>query len=801
MADAQAVRELLEKHLSTSKARVKDIFALWDQDGNGLIDKGEFYLALMALGIDCRREVADKIFLSCDADGSGELDYNELNAALRRQTAIDASLRPGAAGYIEVESRNAIALRTEAAGPARVLGASAQLSQAAGGIEEQLRNLLDASWTRVKDLFAEWDADGSGMIDSTEFHRALTQMGLQCSREETDALFNSWDADGSGEIDYREMNKLLRKGSSMKISAVLLPGGAGEIEIESKNVFALRTDGPQTSHSRLLGADAVSLEGDATLAEQLAGALDASGSRVRDLFVEWDADGSGLIDKAEFAKALAQLGVNAERQQSDELFDTFDRDGSGEIDYRELQRELRQHASAAREKRAAERDAKQRARAARREAKEAVRRAKEAEALGPLQTAQGEVEPAVNSDSLRGTAAPDDARVRRRPMIRRAKPGKPVVPVRDRLLDLLPKISPRISETLTRYADADSNIDADWFVKGMLDVGQRPMTRWGEAPFVCLGANGRDARGMAAALKSLFGEIQQSDSTHGVTSGRVPIGAIPARLRKLRDINKGKRSIAVSPPRPPQSVPTPRAVHGRRARAANSSIGAELVREGVTTERGEYARVTNPGLLDAQARVDALLEETIAAERTHARLQKKRYDEGAHWLPKQNTRKAGTRLPNLSPRSRVSPRVYEGIRQRGAELRSMLDNVQYDMGQMATNRAVAAETGPTRAPPDYEYVYDYVVNARPQHNRVAEGGTFSVVPVSDTEEIAFKPVPPVGNRTRMHQSPREPRISRNPRLQTDAKNKAAMMDELKAELKEELREELMGMLSARSRVA
>ena len=59
---------------------------------------------------------------------------------------------------------------------------------------------------------------------------------------EVDALFTSWDPDGSGALELKELEKLLRRGSSVKLDAKLQAGCAGEIELERGNKAALRTE-------------------------------------------------------------------------------------------------------------------------------------------------------------------------------------------------------------------------------------------------------------------------------------------------------------------------------------------------------------------------------------------------------------------------------------------------------------------------------------------------------------------------------------------------------------------------------
>ena len=70
----------------------------------------------------------------------------------------------------------------------------------------------------------------------------------------------------------------------------------------------------------------------------LRSALAQNAVRVMDLFAEWDTNGDHVVSKAEFRKAIGQLGFAVTRPHIDSVFDTFDHDGSGEITYKELVR-------------------------------------------------------------------------------------------------------------------------------------------------------------------------------------------------------------------------------------------------------------------------------------------------------------------------------------------------------------------------------------------------------------------------------------------------------------------------------
>lgn len=100
------------------KKRVIDIFRDLDKNGDGVVTQQEFDERLEELGDfdghagEVRHGLA-MLFESIDADGGGTISYKELNKKLRSGTAISLAkeLQAGALGEIELESKNAIALR------------------------------------------------------------------------------------------------------------------------------------------------------------------------------------------------------------------------------------------------------------------------------------------------------------------------------------------------------------------------------------------------------------------------------------------------------------------------------------------------------------------------------------------------------------------------------------------------------------------------------------------------------------------------------------------------------------------
>ena len=224
-------------------------------------------------------------------------------------------------------------------------------------IQTQLRDALARSGSRVIELFRQWDTDGDGTVSKKEFVRSLPQLGLQATKEEGGALFDTFDPDGSGSIELKELEKLLRRkpgaSSGLGAGATKLAGPAAGAtkptlvkkgsQKGSQKTLARGKSGMFQGALGGVGADGEPVDVQA----QLRDALVSSGSRVIELFRQWDTDGDGTVSKKEFVRSLPQLGLQATKEEGGALFDTFDPDGSGSIELKELEKLLRRKAPAA----------------------------------------------------------------------------------------------------------------------------------------------------------------------------------------------------------------------------------------------------------------------------------------------------------------------------------------------------------------------------------------------------------------------------------------------------------------------
>merc|ERR1711981_313445 len=63
--------------------------------------------------------------------------------------------------------------------------------------------------TRLSDIFAKIDTDGSGCVTYKEFRRGLHQVGIKLSTKEVHELCRGLDKDNDGEVSYLELKRFM----------------------------------------------------------------------------------------------------------------------------------------------------------------------------------------------------------------------------------------------------------------------------------------------------------------------------------------------------------------------------------------------------------------------------------------------------------------------------------------------------------------------------------------------------------------------------------------------------------------
>eukprot|EP00288_Rhodomonas_lens_P019088 CAMPEP_0177715440 /NCGR_PEP_ID=MMETSP0484_2-20121128/13994_1 /TAXON_ID=354590 /ORGANISM="Rhodomonas lens, Strain RHODO" /LENGTH=599 /DNA_ID=CAMNT_0019227437 /DNA_START=321 /DNA_END=2116 /DNA_ORIENTATION=- len=167
--------------------------------GQGVAER-DLQAAILSLGVEVASEEVQKMFQDADWDESGALDYQEFEQLMVRARN---SAKPVNA-LVRAVSR-ALELPQNA------------LEQSKNAVRE-LESKLPASNTvlaeeefisRLPDVFAKFDEDGSGAIDMKEMHQAMMSMGVSCTNVELASMFIEADLNGDGKVDWAEFRSLL----------------------------------------------------------------------------------------------------------------------------------------------------------------------------------------------------------------------------------------------------------------------------------------------------------------------------------------------------------------------------------------------------------------------------------------------------------------------------------------------------------------------------------------------------------------------------------------------------------------
>eukprot|EP01107_Rhizomastix_libera_P000939 TRINITY_DN11760_c0_g1_i1.p1 TRINITY_DN11760_c0_g1~~TRINITY_DN11760_c0_g1_i1.p1 ORF type:complete len:1340 (+),score=528.49 TRINITY_DN11760_c0_g1_i1:1-4020(+) len=149
---------------------MRALFQILDKGSKGSVNSAELRAALQSLGRDVNTEDIDRFISKIDADGNGEVDFNEF------VNGIDE--------FVQLNKRQDSSSR---------LGLS----------QEELET--------YKKVFQIADTSGNGLIDFGEFRTLIEKLGKNLPEHLCKRLFNEMDSDGSGEIDFEEFAKGVAK--------------------------------------------------------------------------------------------------------------------------------------------------------------------------------------------------------------------------------------------------------------------------------------------------------------------------------------------------------------------------------------------------------------------------------------------------------------------------------------------------------------------------------------------------------------------------------------------------------------
>lgn len=206
----------------------------------------------------------------------------------------------------------------------------------------KLGELLMAKQIKIPEMVTQWAKRGVEPITKFEFRLNVRKLMEQANAKDVDALFDKFDDDHGGSLDVAELKKALK---ALKDSAV----DAARSEAETRELMAqlqARVEQARQVMSKTKASEEAEIKLEALRNNKSVGArlgqlLVTRNLKVTDLIVSWDADGTGEVDKKEFAHHVKGVGLQAEDAEINGLFESLDEDGGGTLDMTEVKHALK----------------------------------------------------------------------------------------------------------------------------------------------------------------------------------------------------------------------------------------------------------------------------------------------------------------------------------------------------------------------------------------------------------------------------------------------------------------------------
>jgi len=133
----------------------KEVYKLFDKDGDGNISEKELGVVMSGLGKHLADDELHEMFVTADYSGNGIVSFNEFMEMVRK------------------------------------------------GLE------LEEKENEVVEAFRVFDREGNGFINAAEIRRVMTNLGDKLYDEEVDEMIKEADLDGDGQVNYEEYVKVM----------------------------------------------------------------------------------------------------------------------------------------------------------------------------------------------------------------------------------------------------------------------------------------------------------------------------------------------------------------------------------------------------------------------------------------------------------------------------------------------------------------------------------------------------------------------------------------------------------------
>jgi len=202
-----------------------DLFHSIDADGSGNLSYDEFSTVLSELRLRPKLSPAqiEAVCKVVDADGSGSIELAEFRGAFSVEFTAATMDSPGAAA---MAAHGSAAASRRASVPMLRVGRRNRIDFLSA-IFSDIAIRFKAAAGQLGVAFHTFDTDGDGVLTRDEFHVALTTIGLDLEPEVLGAVIEAMDTDGDGGLNVREFIAALSSRDTHRGVDEGMPAAAG----------------------------------------------------------------------------------------------------------------------------------------------------------------------------------------------------------------------------------------------------------------------------------------------------------------------------------------------------------------------------------------------------------------------------------------------------------------------------------------------------------------------------------------------------------------------------------------------
>jgi len=279
------------------------VFKDIDEKNAGSLTYWDFYKGFKTKGYKFDQRVAEKLMALLDRDGVGRVDVREFEKVFshleykdKKKAQMDAKINP----------------------PKNVW--------------DQVVDKLAHRRDRITDTIMGLDTDKSGKLSYWEFSQGLKKLGLRLDKHQVETLLAALDKDGDGEVSIGEFVSGVLGQIKARDDKAAQEAQKGELAKRREYERELRRKEFEEQQADALEAAKLSAYEVRTAWNKVNRAIVSKGAKnMTALFNQFDTDGNGTVDRAEFRDGLKAIGVKLNGAEFEACWQYADPRGEGAL--------------------------------------------------------------------------------------------------------------------------------------------------------------------------------------------------------------------------------------------------------------------------------------------------------------------------------------------------------------------------------------------------------------------------------------------------------------------------------------